>query len=150
MHVIATDPETDICLCSPSTTRSQPSNEQSTSRAPIGPSKWAWSGDLIYGTADKAEPLCQVNMSDPSDKAVTGFKLKQMLYGRDSLRFSKTYTRWEMRKIHRALDGVEQFARLSYKEDKDIEAFMAFVQYLEGRNLVGIVSASFNSSSRFF
>lgn len=104
---------------------------------------------MIFGAADNAENLCQVNMSDPVEKAVTGFKLKQLLYGQDSLRFSKAYLPWEMAKIRRSLGDVEQFARLSYKDEKDREGFTAFVQYLEDRSLVGTGSPSFFSGCLF-
>ena len=92
----------------------------------------------MFGTADNAETLCQVNMTDVESVALTGFKLTQMLYGKDSIRFSKAYTPWEFKKIWKALSPVEQYARISYSEEKDRESFVGFVRYLEARNLVGI------------
>ena len=83
-----------------------------------------------------AERLCEIaigNIRDVSDK---GLKMKFVLEKMDSLRFSKTYNRSEINNILPGLKRVDQFAKITARNQHDRGGFLPFVKYLQLRKLV--------------
>lgn len=102
------------------------------------PSKGHWTGELLIDNRDNTERICDVSLTETVDKDV-GFTFRNQLRGKDSIRFSKCYTRWEVSKILRALKGVDRTAKVFCKSEGNKNAFMTFSRYMEQRNLVGTV-----------
>ncbi|KAL5518634.1 hypothetical protein ACEPAH_317 [Sanghuangporus vaninii] len=98
--------------------------------------RWSWTGELFVDTADAADKLCNITIHSTSETSEIGFRLCTILDGKDSLRFSKAYTCAEMNLILHGLKKVDQIAKIGHRRQEDQEPLMAFMEYLNRRNLI--------------
>lgn len=108
--------------------------------------KWSWSGDLFIDTAEAAEKLCEITISDSSETSNIGFRLGLILDSKDSIRFSKTYKRFELNNIFHALKRVDQIAKITPREERDSIPLNILMKYLSQRKLVSHHMSQYNES----
>ncbi|KLO20529.1 hypothetical protein SCHPADRAFT_897808 [Schizopora paradoxa] len=98
--------------------------------------KWTWDGELfVKSNQDFADRLCNVRFEDITDVSGDGFKFDVLMDGKDSIRFDRLYTMFEMRTILRALRRVDQFASMCHTGPADRDALLTFKTFMRDKNL---------------
>ncbi|KAI0359145.1 hypothetical protein OH77DRAFT_1502266 [Trametes cingulata] len=128
-----------------------PMREESTPETPTTPSlpppttkkapplprigkKWRWSGDIFMDVSrDKAERVCEVTLHDPTDSLPNGLRFSICLKG-DSIRLSAFHDIVSLPLFLEACARVQQFAKVSPKEDKDVAAIKQIAMFMMKRS----------------
>ena len=108
------------------------------------PRKWTWDGELfVKSNQDFADRLCNVRFEDVTDVSGDGFKFDVLMDGKDSIRFDRLYSMFEMRTILRGLRRVDQFASMCHTGPPDRDALLTLKTFMRDKNLVSVLSSQY-------
>ena len=95
-----------------------------------------WEGELFLDSAGSSAHFCDVLITDISVCEPSGLHLDSLLDQKDSIRFKKTYGLFEINLILDSLRRVDEFAKLSARDQKDSVRLKAFTAYLREKQQV--------------
>ena len=102
------------------------------------PKKWTWQGELYMEVgADRADRICNVSLSDPTDARPMGLRLDILYTSEVSvLRLKKFYEMTDLYMILQACAPLQQCCKVSYAAQGDFDAMTTLGGWMARKNQV--------------